>query len=133
MIDDELDLQRSADRRAHDYLAGVAERRVFPDDEALAGLLRFDEPFPDQGRPGKETLSLLDAAGSPATVVSNGPHYFGFVIGAALPVASAAERLALAWDQCASSFTNSPTADTVERTAARWVLEALDLPRESAV
>ncbi|HMB52386.1 MAG TPA: aminotransferase class V-fold PLP-dependent enzyme, partial [Thermoanaerobaculia bacterium] len=60
-------------------------------------------------------------------------HYFGFVIGAALPVASAAERLALAWDQCASSFTNSPTADTVERTAARWVLEALDLPRESAV
>jgi hypothetical protein len=39
----------------------------------------------------------------------------------------------VAWDQCASSFLNSPVADTVERVAGRWVLEALDLPRESAV
>ena len=39
----------------------------------------------------------------------------------------------LAWDQCASTFDNSPVAATVERVASRWVLEALDLPRESAV
>jgi glutamate/tyrosine decarboxylase-like PLP-dependent enzyme len=39
----------------------------------------------------------------------------------------------LAWDQCASSFDNSPVAATLERVAAGWVLEALDLPRESAV
>jgi glutamate/tyrosine decarboxylase-like PLP-dependent enzyme len=55
------------------------------------------------------------------------------VIGASLPAAAAAERLMLAWDQCASAFDNSPVAATVERVAAQWVLEALDLPRESAV
>ena len=75
-----------------------------------------------------ETIRLLDEAGSPATVASNGPNYFGFVIGATLPVAAAAERIAVAWDQCASSFANSPAADGIEKTAAKWVLEALDLP-----
>src|SRR5690606_21448408 len=59
--------------------------------------------------------------------------YFGFVIGATLPAAAAAERMVLAWDQCASSFDNAPVADVLERIAGRWVLEALDLPRSSAV
>lgn len=76
---------------------------------------------------------MLDRHGSPATTASNGPRYFGFVIGAALPAAAAAERLMLAWDQCASSHDNSPAAATIEKVAAGWVLEALDLPRESAV
>jgi glutamate/tyrosine decarboxylase-like PLP-dependent enzyme len=39
----------------------------------------------------------------------------------------------LAWDQCASSFDNSPVAAKIERIAAAWALEALNLPRESAV
>jgi glutamate/tyrosine decarboxylase-like PLP-dependent enzyme len=129
----ELDLLCAADTRGRAYTASVATRRVFPDSEALAGLAAFDEPLPAQGLPAEQTLQLLDERGSPATVVSNGPRYFGFVIGASLPAAAAAERLMLSWDQCASSFDNSPVAATVEATAARWVLEALDLPRDSAV
>ena len=129
----ELALLADADRRALAYLADVADRRVFPDAHALAALQRFDEPLPDVGRVDAETLALLDEVGSPATVASNGPHYFGFVIGAALPAAAAAERLMLAWDQCASAFDNSPAAATLEAVAAGWVLDALDLPRESAV
>lgn len=129
----ELDLLESADARARRYVAGARERRVFPDAEAIAALARFDEPLPQVGESADETLGLLDDVGSPATVASNGPHYFGFVIGATLPIAAAAERLVLAWDQCASSFDNSPAVAAIEKTAARWVLEALDLPRESAV
>ena len=130
---DELTLLADADERARGYTASVAERRVFPDEAALKGLQAFDEPLPKRGHAGEDVLRLLDEAGSPATVASNGPRYFGFVIGASLPVAAAAERMTLAWDQCASSFANSPVAATVELVAARWVLEALDLPRESAV
>lgn len=129
----ELELIDEADRRARAYLAGVAERDVFPSAVAVDRLAGFDEPLPEAGRPAAETLARLDSLGTPATVTSNGPAYFGFVIGASLPVAAAAERLALAWDQCASSSTNSPTADAIEKSAARWTLEALDLPRESAV
>lgn len=130
---DELSLIRDADSRAADYLAGVAGRRVFPDQSALDALSAFAEPLPRQGRPAAETLAMLDGIGGSATVTSNGPRYFGFVIGAALPVAAAAERLMLAWDQCASSYDNSPVAAVLERQAGDWLLEALDLPREAAV
>ncbi|MEX3925781.1 aspartate aminotransferase family protein [Paraburkholderia sp. BR10936] len=130
---DELKLLADADARGLRYLEGNATRRVFPSNAAIAALSAFDEPLPASGLPAEDTLSLLDRVGSPATTASNGPRYFGFVIGAALPAAAAVERLMLAWDQCASTFDNSPVAATVERIAGRWVLEALDLPRESAV
>lgn len=131
--EDELALLADADARALSYVAGVGGMRVFPDESAIAALRAFDEHLPRVGREPRTTLELLDRVGSPATAVSNGPRYFGFVIGAALPAAAAAERLALAWDQCASSFDNSPVAATVESIAARWVLDILDLPREAAV
>ncbi|QGZ59168.1 pyridoxal phosphate-dependent decarboxylase family protein [Paraburkholderia acidiphila] len=130
---DELTLLADADTRGRRYVEGNATRRVYPSNEAIAALGAFDEPLPANGLPAQDTLSLLDRVGSPATTASNGPRYFGFVIGAALPAAAAVERLMLAWDQCASTFDNSPVAATVEGVAGRWVLEALDLPRESAV
>lgn len=130
---DELALLAAADRRALEYTRSLPARRVFPDAEAIAGLQRFDEPLPLDGYPPEHTLAMLDDVGSPATTASNGADYYGFVIGAALPVASAAERLMIAWDQCASGWDNSPVSATLERQAARWLLEILELPRESAV
>lgn len=129
----ELELLSAADTRALSYSASLAARRVFPDAAALAGLARFDEALPVKGLPAEQTLALLDEAGSPATTASNGPNYYGFVIGASLPVATAAERLMIAWDQCASGWDNSPVSATLERLAGRWLLEMLDLPRDSAV
>ena len=129
----ELDLARFADGRARDYLAVIDTRRVFPAPDNLALLAAFDEALPEQGHDPQAVIALMDSHGSPNTVASNGPAYFGFVIGAALPVAAAADRLALAWDQCASSPDGSPIADALERTAARWLLDILDLPRDSAV
>lgn len=130
---DEDEILADADRRAHNYLASIGKRRVFPDPAALNGLNAFDEPLPEHSTSSLDMLRLLDESGSPATAASNDPRYFGFVVGATLPPAAAAERLMLAWDQCASSFDNSPVAATIERIAARWVLDVLHLPRESAV
>ena len=101
-------LLQEADRRGRTYVAGAETRRVFPSDQDIAALAGFDESLPDQGRAAAETIALMDDLGSPATVASNGPNYFGFVIGASLPVAAAAERLAIAWDQCASAEDGSP-------------------------
>jgi hypothetical protein len=88
-----------AAQRAGRYLAGLDERRVAPDDAALAGLARFDEPLPETSGDPAATLALLDEAGSSATVASAGGRYFGFVIGGSFPVAVAAAWLATAWDQ----------------------------------
>ena len=130
---DEISLYADADARARAYVASLDARRVFPDATALDRLHAFDEPLPAQGAEAADTLRLLDEIGSPASVTSNGPRYFGFVIGAALPAAVAAERLTGVWDQCASAFANSPAADALEKTAARWLKDILDLPRDSAV
>lgn len=132
-IDDELSLLADADRRSAKYLSTVGDMRVFPDQASLAALNGFDEVLPQAGHGAVQTLDMLDRLGSPATVASNGPRYFGFVIGASLPAAAAAERLAMAWDQCASSFDNSPAAATIEAVAGKWITEILDLPREAAV
>src|SRR5690606_32367319 len=102
----EIELIAEADDRARRYLAKVDDLPAFPGQAALDGLAVFAEALPDHGRDAAETLRLLDEHGAPATTTSNGPRYFGFVIGAALPAASAAERLMLAWDQCASSHDN---------------------------
>ncbi|OHC68482.1 MAG: pyridoxal-dependent decarboxylase [Pseudomonadales bacterium RIFCSPLOWO2_02_FULL_63_210] len=131
--DEERQLLTEADRRALQYLDSIATRPVFPPLAAIAALRAFDEALPEHGSPSSQVLQRLDDIGSAATVVSNGPRYFGFVIGATLPAAAAAERLVLAWDQCASSFDNSPVADTLERIAGRWIIELLGLPSSSAV
>lgn len=129
----ELSLLEEADERARRYVAGVAQQRVFPDAAAIDCLTALQEPLTDAGKDAGDTLALMDAVGSRATVVNNGPNYFGFVIGATLPAAAAAERLAGAWDQCASTFDGSPAADAIEKQAAKWLLDVLDLPRDAAV
>lgn len=133
MPTEERALLVDADRRAIAYNDSLTQRRVYPHVSAIAALNAFDQPLPITGQDATQVLHNLDELGSPATVTSNGPRYFGFVIGATLPAAAAAERLVLAWDQCASSFDNSPVADKLEKVAARWVCEALGLPGESAV
>lgn len=129
----EAQLMSIAEAQAAAYLQGIECRRVFPDAQAIAALSGFDQPLNEAPHDPAQTLALLETLAAPATVASNGPRYFGFVIGASLPVAAAAERIALAWDQCSSAHVNSPAIAAIEKAAARLVLEALDLPRESAV
>jgi glutamate/tyrosine decarboxylase-like PLP-dependent enzyme len=126
-------LLEDADRRARRYLARLRDRPVFPDATTIARLQALSGPLPEEGAPALETLDVLDTVAGPATVASNDGRYFGFVIGASLPIAAAADRLVLAWDQAASSYHNSPAAHLLEKQAAGWTLDVLDLPRESAV
>lgn len=133
MNKDELTLLADADARARRYSHGIGTRSVFPSRSAIAGLATLEGELPALGAPAEETIALLDAVGGGGTVASNGPRYFGLVLGATLPVAAAADRLVLAWDQAASSFDTSPVAHVLERQAGRWVLDVLDLPPASAV
>lgn len=129
----EIELLADADARARRFVAGSESRRAFPDAAAIAALAAFDEALTDAGRPAEETLAMLDEIGSPAAVAGNGPRYFGFVVGASLPVAAAAERMVLAWDQSASTPLGAPGGAAIEKVAERWVLDILSLPPGSAV
>src|SRR5262249_55290788 len=95
-------LLRDACARALAYLDGLADRPVGPGGADVAALGRLDFALPGPGLDATAVLALLDEAGSPATMASGGPRYFGFVIGGALPVAHAAAWLTTAWDQNAA-------------------------------
>lgn len=129
----ELELLQKADQLARAYTAEIENRAAFPSSQAIADLAKLDEPLMQNGLSAEETLDLMNSVAGNATVASNGPRYFGFVLGASLPVAAAADRLALAWDQCASSSDSAPGVHALEQQAAKWVLDVLSLPKESAV
>ncbi len=128
MLAERPGLLAGASQRALRYLAGLDRRPVAPTAAAVAGLDRFDFALPDTGRPAPDVLALLDEAGSPATVASGGPRYFGFVTGGALPAAQAAAWLTAAWDQNAALSVMSPAAARLDTVALRWVTELLGLP-----
>jgi glutamate/tyrosine decarboxylase-like PLP-dependent enzyme len=115
------------------YVRSVDDRRVFPDEAALAALDAFDEPMPQQGRGVAETLSLLDRIGGPATVASTGPSYFGFVTGGTHPAALGAAWLADAWDQNAALPVMSPVATRVGEVVRGWLVDVLGLPAGGGV
>lgn len=120
---------RQGHQHALDYLASAAS--VAPSAAAIEALSELTGAFPNQPLPAAETVDLLGSIGSPATVRSNGPRYFGFVTGGAQPVAMAAAAIASAWDQNGALPVMSPTASALDETAARWMIDALALPASS--
>jgi len=120
-------------RRGARYLAGLRTRRVAPDASALNALAILDEPLPSTGCAPRDVIDLLDGTGSPATVATAGPRYFGFVIGGSFPVATASNWLVTAWDQCAGLTAMSPVSSRIEAVTARWISELLRLSDNTAV
>jgi glutamate/tyrosine decarboxylase-like PLP-dependent enzyme len=125
-------LRDAADRGAR-YLAGLEQRAVRPDPDAVARLGQaFSGPLPDAGLAPEAVLAELDALASPATIASAGPRYFGFVVGGALPASVAAASLTAAWDQNAGASAASPAAALLDEAALRWLAELLGLPSSCA-
>jgi glutamate/tyrosine decarboxylase-like PLP-dependent enzyme len=121
-------LLHDACARAIHYLDGLDARPVAPDIDAVARLVALDTPLPTQAGDPADTLRTLDELGSPATIASAGPRFFGFVIGGSLPVALAADWLAGAWDQNSALHRVTPGTAVLEQVALRWLLDVLGLP-----
>jgi len=122
------DLLAEASRRARAYIDALASRSVAPDDDAVAALDGLADPLPAGPDEAHAVLAELDRVGSPATVASAGPRYFGFVTGGTLPAALTANWLVAAWDQNGFSRISSPAAAAIEETALGWLVELLRLP-----
>ncbi len=123
-----MTLLTSAAARAQAYLDALPERRVAPTPAEVAKLAALDVPLQDAPLDPEQVLAELDTHGSPATVASAGPRYFGFVTGGSLPAALAANVLAAAWDQNVAYRVMSPTAATLEQVALRWLVGLFGLP-----
>jgi len=126
------ELLLDAARRAAQYLGTIADRRVWPSAEAVAGLAATAGPLPEEPTAPQEVLAALDRIGSPATVATQGGRYFGFVTGSAQPAALAASWLTSAWNQNAAMRVMSPAAAAFEDIALEWLRDLLGLPDGTA-
>jgi glutamate/tyrosine decarboxylase-like PLP-dependent enzyme len=84
------------------------------------------------GEDPEAVLRAIVAGAEPGLVASTSPRYFGFVIGGSLPVARAADWLAVAWDQNAGGYSCGPSMAVVEEVAGGWARELLGLPAGSS-
>ncbi|PPA60723.1 pyridoxal phosphate-dependent decarboxylase family protein [Micromonospora chalcea] len=124
--------RRAADHAA-DYRRSLPGRPVgVPVDQATL-TEAFAGPLPDAPTPAEQVLADLVAAAEPGLVATAGPRYFGFVVGGASPAATAADMLAVGWDQIAFNAVTSPAAVAAETAAGGWLKDLLGIPATASV
>ncbi|GII32481.1 aspartate aminotransferase family protein [Planotetraspora mira] len=121
-------LFRLAADHASDYRRSLPDRLVGAPIDQSALVDAFSGPLPSAPSTPEQVLTDLLAAAEPGLVASAGPRYFGFVIGGALPAATAADMLAAGWDQNAHNAVTSPAAIAAEAAAGTWLKELLGIP-----
>ena len=126
------DLLAESAARAADYRERAAEVPVFPAVLDLDAVRRALGPLPEESTPADAVIRQLTDVVEPALVATTGPRYFGFVVGGALDAATAADVLAVGWDQPAFNAITSPGAAVVEEVAGEWLKQLLGLPASAS-
>jgi len=108
-------------------------RPLHPTADARELRRRFDIGLPDAGRDALAVLEDLIAASEPGLVGNTDPRFFAWVMGSSHPAGVAADWLTSIWGQNAGIFQTAPAAAIAEEVTGKWLLDLLDLPRESSV
>ena len=124
-------LQRAAELAA-DHLDTLGTRPVYPQVSVEELAARIDVPLPDGPSDPAEVVEELAAALEPGIVASQSGRYFGFVVGASLPAALAADVLVSTWDQNLGLLALGPSALVAENTAGAWVKDLLGIPEDAS-
>lgn len=121
----------SALGRAIDYREDISNRQIPPlisFDEAMA---RFHKPLNEAGEPVPKVIEELAKNADDGLIQMCSPNFHGFVLGASHPAGVAADILVSAWGQNSPHYSLTPSVAAIERTVGSWVIELLDLPKES--
>jgi glutamate/tyrosine decarboxylase-like PLP-dependent enzyme len=119
--------------------AAIEYRTSLPDRPVASGVAAEDlraslgGPLTTGPTPPGEVLEQLIRAAEPGLVATAGPRFFGFVVGGSLPAATAADMLAVGWDQLAFNALSAPAASVAEEVASGWLKELLGIPATASV
>ena len=89
---------------------------------------RFVKPLPDEGTNPVAVIDELARDVEGGLLGSAGGRFYGWVIGAGLPSALAADWLTATWDQNAGLYACGPAAAVVEEVCGSWLKDVLGLP-----
>lgn len=110
------------------YLEGIADRPVGATATADELRAQLGGPLSERGDAAEAVIDALARAAIRGTVATQGPRYFGFVVGGSVPAATAADWLVAAWDQNAGVHVLSPLVAVVEDITAGWLKSLAGLP-----
>ena len=94
---------------------------------------RVAAPVPEQGADSSAIIDELVALAEGGLMPTVGPRFFAWVMGASHPAGVAADWLVSAWGQNAGYHATAPAAAAFEEVAEAWLLDLLDLPRQSGI
>jgi glutamate/tyrosine decarboxylase-like PLP-dependent enzyme len=89
---------------------------------------RFGHPLADQGADPAAVVDELAAGVEGGILHTAGGRFYGWVIGAGLPSAVAADWLTSVWDQNAGLYACGPAAAVVEEVCGTWLKDLLGVP-----
>lgn len=114
--------------RMADYLAGIEDRPVFPDESPSELARRFAEPLPHAGLPADHVWAdVWDRVVGDAIHLAH-PMYMGHQVAPPLPHAALADALASLLNNSIAVWEMSPTGTLVEQQVIRWLIELLGYP-----
>lgn len=93
----------------------------------------FRKPLNDEPIAADKVIADMVRDADPGLNNMVSGNFYGYVLGASMPVGVAADNLVSAWGQNAGSSLETPAISGMERAVGDWLLELLDLPRDSGV
>src|SRR5215213_9990795 len=108
------DLLRHTADLATTYLDNIRDRHVGATSTADELRAQLGGALGDTGEAAEVIVDGLARAAQHGTVATQGPRYFGFVVGGSVPAATAADWLVSAWDQNAGVYVLSPLVAVIE-------------------
>lgn len=130
---DELEGLEIAYRQAIDYLNALPERPPKPRANYADQYEAFFANLPESPSPISDVIAELTSKADPGLMGMASPTFFRWVIGGSHPAGVAADWLTSAWGQNTGNPDATPSAAAVETVVSQWLLEILDLPRESSI
>ncbi|MGH3949588.1 MAG: pyridoxal phosphate-dependent decarboxylase family protein, partial [Pseudonocardiaceae bacterium] len=127
-MDDLADLLHRAAGAAAEFRTTLPERPIAGQADLDTLRAAFGGSLPEGRSPPGGVVEALIRAAEGGVMATAGPRFFGFVIGGALPVATAADMLATGWDQCAFNHAIAPAATVAEECAGAWLKDLLGIP-----
>jgi len=118
---------------ARAYLKGVHEASNHVTVTQPEVRARLGTALPEKGESADSVIAALVRAAEGALAPTAGGRFFAYVIGGTHPAGVAAEFLNAAWDDKPGTPLVTPFGCAVDGLVGEWLLELLDLPRESSV